>query len=336
MNSSFNEKKSRLIQETGEKLTNISKKFVSFNSIHFFIFLIEIISLFLCPFFKKNILFSAIIAITILTIFVYLTLLSFFLVKKNEQIFLLKQNFIASYVSTNSHLFAHRKLQSNLVQLICIFIHRLEKKEYNNIYLFKKLHISNTTIPWLHRFNIECHWKDRLLMKEFLYYHSIQIQLQWIKEEPVNNELHTILASSFISLYRIYNPVKNLSKSIEKKSQSVDRARKFKKFAHCALEELKVALINNPKDLWTLSRIASVYRDLGLHEEEKQTYDMLLEFMPENEEVLFRLGILYFQQGSIANGLKTYEALKKKYDPKAEILIEKYVNYFDPESKNRR
>jgi lipopolysaccharide biosynthesis regulator YciM len=61
--------------------------------------------------------------------------------------------------------------------------------------------------------------------------------------------------------------------------------------------------------------------------QEIQEYETLLKIVPHDKEVLFRLGILYFQQGHNARALRIYELLKKAKDTKAEELIAFYDAY---------
>jgi hypothetical protein len=52
--------------------------------------------------------------------------------------------------------------------------------------------------------------------------------------------------------------------------------------------------------------------------------ETLLTLRPQDKEILYQLGILYFNQGMNAKGLQTYEELKKANFKKAEDLISSY------------
>ena len=58
--------------------------------------------------------------------------------------------------------------------------------------------------------------------------------------------------------------------------------------------------------------------------EEIQHYEALLEIIPENEQVLLQLGILYFKNGQIAQALQLYEKLQHINPEKGEKLISYY------------
>jgi len=65
--------------------------------------------------------------------------------------------------------------------------------------------------------------------------------------------------------------------------------------------------------------------------EEMQEYETVLKISPLDNDVLFRLGVLYFQQGLIAKGLRVYEQLKMTKEFKAAELISYYDAYLSEE-----
>jgi hypothetical protein len=56
-------------------------------------------------------------------------------------------------------------------------------------------------------------------------------------------------------------------------------------------------------------------------------YETLRLIVPADKEILFKLGVLYFQQGRNAQGLRLYEELRKSKDPQASALIHFYDAY---------
>ncbi|MGH7889883.1 MAG: hypothetical protein ACRENF_04960, partial [Thermodesulfobacteriota bacterium] len=115
---------------------------------------------------------------------------------------------------------------------------------------------------------------------------------------------------------------------------------KFQKSAQCALEELKIVLHYHPHDIWALTQLASVCHDLDQKEDERKAYELLLQLAseenPEKSNVRYRLGILYFQLGFMASGLKIYDDFKKLNDPKAEELILHYDTFHSQNSNETR
>ena len=62
-------------------------------------------------------------------------------------------------------------------------------------------------------------------------------------------------------------------------------------------------------------------------EEEIKEYETILSLCPDDKDTLFKLGMLYFQQGFNAKGLRAYERLKRSNYRKAEDLIKFYGAY---------
>lgn len=76
--------------------------------------------------------------------------------------------------------------------------------------------------------------------------------------------------------------------------------------------------------------MAAIYHDLQLPDQEITEYEMLRLIVPDDKEILFKLGVLYFQQGKNAQGLRLYEELRRAKDPKAVALIHFYDAYNSP------
>ena len=81
---------------------------------------------------------------------------------------------------------------------------------------------------------------------------------------------------------------------------------------------------------WQLAsheQLAAGYKNLDLPEQEIAEIEILLKLKPQDKEILFRLGILCFQQGQNARGLQIYEELKQANYKKSSDLICFYGNY---------
>ena len=94
-----------------------------------------------------------------------------------------------------------------------------------------------------------------------------------------------------------------------------------------SLEEWNIVNEYSGGDPWVHLQLSEIYKELKLWEKEKEQYEAILKLTPQNREVYFRLGVLYFKQGQQANGLKIYEHLKKQDDPKAEEMIQYYGSF---------
>ena len=59
-------------------------------------------------------------------------------------------------------------------------------------------------------------------------------------------------------------------------------------------------------------------------QEEIREYDVVARLRPDDQDALYKLGMLYFQKGYNAKGLKIYETLRHMNLKRAEALIDHY------------
>ena len=107
------------------------------------------------------------------------------------------------------------------------------------------------------------------------------------------------------------------------------------KFTTCtkrAIEEFKRLNDYHPNDPWVYTQLAYSYHDLQMPHDEIKAYETILDLSPEDTEALYKLGILYFEQGFNAKGLKVYEQMKSHNAQKAESLIRYYGAYSDQDA----
>ncbi len=248
------------------------------------------------------------LAAILLTGFAYLILLFYFQTKKPEQ-FLELRNFFM--------LLCKKGLPKNL---ICSEYHlSLANSAYRfAAYLTKEEGQLYTLPPQIGSLNQAmrkvtnlCHRKDMQRMKEVLFLVSISEHIQLIKNAPTNLEAHASLANAYVALSRLY----------QKDSSEHE---KFQTAAKKAIQEYIIIDHLSPNDPWVHAQLASCYHDLKMHVEEISQYEKVLELCPEDKQILFRLGILSFQQGENARGLKIYEKLKEMQFSRADELIDFY------------
>jgi len=98
----------------------------------------------------------------------------------------------------------------------------------------------------------------------------------------------------------------------------------FLLYSNKAIEEFKVLEDLSCRDPWVLAQLAEIYRLQEKAEEEIYQCEELLRLTPDNIELLFKLGVLYFQEGYSAKGLRIYELLQKDPSDKAIKLIQYY------------
>jgi predicted Zn-dependent protease len=164
-------------------------------------------------------------------------------------------------------------------------------------------------------------------MKEAIHTEAIKLIIDEVKKDPMNIGLHQKLAAAYILCYQNYQKPaeQNAFKTFtQKQYDSPEMQTLFEKNARCALEELKLILALDPQHIWAMSSCAQVYRDLKLVTEEMKTYESLSTLIPDNREVIYELGKIYFRLGYMAQGLALYRQLKEQNSPYAAELINHY------------
>jgi len=150
-----------------------------------------------------------------------------------------------------------------------------------------------------------------------------------VKLEPTNLEAHAALANAYVMLSSLYADPRKYhgfddSKWISPRRYSETMKEQFCTFSKLAIEEFKILNDYAPDDPWVHMQLAYSYHDLQMPEEEMREYEIVLKLSPGDKETLFKLGMLYFNEGKNAKGLQIYEMLKHTHHKKAERLIKFY------------
>jgi len=309
---------------------NITRFYVLFHVCFFALGVLELVSfLFFFSFFTKSTFLALSLAALFMTAFSYFVLLFYFDAKKPEQIFRLRQQ----YLTECRQLLSVDEGSSEYLLALAFALHRFfthfHQEECRFYPISKKFETLSTL---LEKFSAWCHWKDVHKIKEALLLACIDQYIRLIKTSPSDLEAHASLAQSFCILYRhyldprkIYDNLKLPWVSSEYFSEAMKQ--KFHSAAERAIEEFKILADYAPQDLWVHSQLAMIYHDLNRINDEIQEYETMIKISPNDREVLFHLGVLYFQQGSNAKALRIYEQLKKVKDKKADELISYYDAY---------
>ncbi|GAB4187048.1 MAG: hypothetical protein Tsb0015_05380 [Simkaniaceae bacterium] len=254
---------------------------------------------------QKNYFIPITLAGIFLTFFSYLVLIYYFQAKKPEQFLGIKNSFLKVCKQTLDVPPAssdyHLSLAGAFEKLASFLEKNLENQDAANAaesfksFLLKKF-----------RYLIK---KDIVSMKELLILESVREHILLIKKEPTDLEAHASLALTYLSLAKVYK-----TKNREAFCQAIERA----------VEELKILKDYVPTDPWVHAQLASCYHDLEKTEEEIKEYELILQLRPDDKEIMYRLGILYFQQGQNAKGLKIYDQLKNLGHSKADYLLNHY------------
>jgi tetratricopeptide (TPR) repeat protein len=280
-------------------------------------------------FFTKSTWSALALAALFLTAFSYFVLHFYFQAKKPQQFLELRHDFFekttASLSQEKGSAEYHLSLSHAFIQLSDL----LNDKEATYYPLPQNF---KTLAPLLEKFSIWVHWKDVHKMKELLLLSGINETVALVKLMPTDLEAHANLASAYLALSRIYmdprkaNPHSPLLWTSPEYS-SKQMQDKFHAASDRAIEELKILNDYAPTDPWIHAQLAQIYHDKGLAELEIKEYETLLKIRPSDKEVLFRLGVLYFEQGHNSHGLKIYEQLKGSKEEMAEELIGHYDSF---------
>ena len=246
------------------------------------------------------------LAAILLTGFAYLILLFYFQTKKPEQFLELRNYFMLLCKKGLPKSLLRSEYHLSLANAAYRFAAQLNKQE-THLYQFMSGTISLNHL--MRKFTNLCHRKDIQRMKEVLFIVSINEHIQLIKNAPTNLEAHASLANTYVALSRLFQ------------NQESD---KLKAAAKKAIQEFKIIDYYSPKDPWVHAQLASCYHDLKMFDEEIKEYESILELCPEDKQILFRLGILYFQKGENAKGLQIYEKLQSMQFSRADELIDFY------------
>lgn len=214
-----------------------------------------------------------------------------------------------------------------IAKVCCRLADRLYQREYG----YYRLPINYAwVITGLERLSCLLHWREVYMMRELLLKQAIDEYLEFVRQEPTNLEAHALLSNAYVMLSGLYiDPEKifpsgELDRWIPKERKSVEMEKKFKITLQSAIEEFKILNEYAPSDPWVYTQLAYSYRDLRMPKEEQLAYESILTLRPQDHEIRFKLGSLYFQQGENAKGLKIYEELKKVHYGKAHELITEY------------
>lgn len=275
-----------------------------------------IVELFFLLFFFK--ILSQIFLLTVGISIFFFTILAYFILKvyvqfnKEEKLVLLKEKYLGECKDLIHYKEGFSESHLAMANISSKIAAKLNEKD-----------IFPISIPlWLSKFNLEKLFsyfflRDLYSIKELLLFGSVEEHTKLIRSEPVNLEAHAHLANSYVMLSSLYS---NAKKQLYKEEFST----KFRKAAERAMEEFKILKDFAPHDPWVHSQLAYSYHDLNMPEEEINEYETLLKLQPDDRETLFKLGLLYFQQGWHAKGLRVYQELKKINYPKVDLLLSYY------------
>jgi tetratricopeptide (TPR) repeat protein len=323
----FEDQLNKVIHSITPDLYRLIRVYALFNIFFLTLGCIELALLvFFFAFLTKSSILAFGLGAIFLTFFSYFILRMYFQSQRPEQLKTILHHFLDRIKEIISYQEGVPEHHIALAGSCCRFSESLENKDTVLYTPPKWLHF---LAPTLERFSCWWHWQDIHKMREILLSASIEEYIKLVQCEPTNLEVHVLLANAYHLLSRIYmDPRKEVDPSndpwipVEKYSPAFES--KFQAITQKAIEELKIISEYTPEDPWVHRQLAANYRELKMPEDEIREYETILKFYPQDQDTLFTLGQLYFQQGRNAKGLKIYEELKRSHYKKAEYLIKLY------------
>lgn len=329
-NLQYNESINRIIHPIIPQFEQMMKSYVIFNMVFLSLGAIEfVLMVSFFAFLAQSAILAFSLALLFLTFFSYFILKVYYQTKKPGQYAEIIQRYLQSCKKTLNYQEGCPEHYIALANACCKLADNLHGKEYSFYQLPRWLYILH---PYLERFSCWWHWNDIHRLKELLLIASVEENIKLVKCEPTSLEVHASLANAYVMLSGIYIDPRKFDGYDEERwmpaeRYSVQMEMKFREVAERAIEEFKVLNDYAPNDPWVHAQLAYSYRDLKMPKEEIKEYETILKLNPGDRDTLYKLGLLYLQQGFNSQGLRIYEELKRSNYKNAESLIENYGSF---------
>jgi hypothetical protein len=319
----------KLCSDYQECFKTITRQYAFFHIVFFIITIIELCILVLFfTFLTKPAVLAFTLAGIFLTTFSYFMLHFYFQAKKPQQIQDMHKQFIQDCIHhiSSSHDLAEYHLF--LSQALHIFLNAFSYQESQYYLLpFKLKALTSLT----EKFSVWMHWKDLYLMKEKILLSIIEQHIEYVKLYPTDLQAHAGLGKAYLELASLHcHPDKVHEKKLPWISPEYDSEElqdKFTKACYRAIEEFHILDAYSPQDPWVHVQLAGIYHSLDEPLKEIEHYEKVLAVVEKEEQILLRLGALYFQNGASAKGLQLYEKLKQISEKAAIELLSQYGSF---------
>lgn len=305
----------------------ITKRYVAFNLFFLSLCLVETILLIaFFAFLAHSFILALSLAAVFFSFFAYFTLRIYFQTKKPEQLKMVKSKYLNACKGILTYQEGCSEHFIAMANACCKLANRLHGREYTYYNLPAAFSFLS---PMLERFSCWWHWQDIHLMKEILLQEAVDEHIKFVKSQPTNLEAHAALANAYVMLSGLYIDPRKMEgyddeRWISPQKFNQNSEKKFRFNAERAIEEFKILEQYAPNDPWVHSQLAYSYHDLQMPLEEIREYETIQKLTPDDKDNLYKLGVLYFQQGLNAKGLRVYEELRKANYTRAESLIKHY------------
>lgn len=303
------------------------KSYVVFNAFFLSLGILEFVLLVtFFTFLAQSAVLATSLALVFLTFFSYFILRLYLQAKQPEQLLEVKERFVQACKGLINY---NEGTPENYVALAAActrFADCLQHKQETSYSLPAWLDAFKPTIL---KFCAWCQGHDVRQMQEMLLLASVDENIKLVKCAPTSLAAHAALANAYLALSSFYQRMIVKESSDEEELITNDAAaeagrKKFKSAAERAIAEFKIINEFSPADPWAHLQLASIYRDLKLPHDEIREYETILRLTPNDNDALFRIGKLYFQQGWNGHGLRIFEQLRQQQDKRADELIQFY------------
>lgn len=308
----------------------IMYRYMAFNV--FFICLCTIEVALLLTFFAflaQSMILALCLAIVFFSFFAYFTLRIYFQTQKPEQLLMLKDRYVAMCKNLLHYQEGMIEHQASLANACCRLANRFHAREYD---YYRPPSWIASTAPLMEKISCWWHWQDVHFIQEVLLQESVKEHINLVKLQPTSLHAHAALANAYVMLSGLYIDPKKIEgydddRWIPSEKYHEVFQKKFRTIAERAIEEFKILCEYAPDDPWVHSQLAYSYHDLQMPIEEIKEYEIIYSLTPDDQENLYKLGKLYFQQGMNAKGLRIYEELKKRHYTKVDSLLSYYGSH---------
>ncbi len=307
-------------QSTIKLFKSAAYSYSFFNIGFFLLFFVELLCFaFFFAYLSKSSILALILGGIFLSCFTYFVLLFYFQAKKSEQLTNIKDHFIETSrraISVPMGSAEHHLTLAHAAIRLAQHLHNMENKFYQPP---KWL---NFTSFLLQRIGIVLHKEDVFKFQEQLLLAAIQEHIKQIKCTPTDLEMHASIANAYSTLSKLYMDA--LNASFASKNLKILLKQKFDAAVKNTIEEFKILNDYAPNDPWVHAQLANSYRILYMLEEEANEHEIILKLCPNDYNILYRLGVIYFEMGAPSKALRVYEKLKEAQFKKADDLLSHY------------
>jgi tetratricopeptide (TPR) repeat protein len=326
----YNDRIENIIKPALSRFQQILRSYTLFNFLFILLIAGEILYFFAhLTLLEQTFVMAIHLALIFATVFCYFTLRMYVHTRKAEKLIQLKTDFVHACRQIIQEPEGESEHHVLIAHACCKLATEMHGKEYG-IYRCPTWCVFLSSS--LEKLNCQWFWRDVHFMKEILLQVCIDEYIRLVKMEPTDLEAHAGLANAYVMLSGLYvdpRTVEGLDDDrwIPTHKYNEKFAQNFRSTAERAIEEFKILSDYAPHDPWVHAQLAYSYRDLQMPKEEIREYETILQLCPDDQETLFKLGKLYFEQGENAKGLQIYEELRHSHNKKAEYLIQFYGAY---------